>query len=128
MSEQVERKILGLIGAGLESPYGNPIPGLDEFGVTASTDFRAGLVTLTEAARARATPTVVTVRRIGEPVQVEPEALTLLTSAGVIPGAQVQVSIVDGRVVVVRAGEDPSTGVSLPSDIAIHVYCEAAAV
>ncbi len=32
MSEKVERKILGLIGEGLESPYGNPIPGLDELG------------------------------------------------------------------------------------------------
>ena len=32
MSERVERKILALIGEHRESPYGNPIPGLDELG------------------------------------------------------------------------------------------------
>ena len=32
MSDRVERKILALLADHAESPYGNPIPGLEEFG------------------------------------------------------------------------------------------------
>ncbi|HET8594701.1 MAG TPA: iron dependent repressor, metal binding and dimerization domain protein [Intrasporangium sp.] len=126
MSEQVERKILGLIGEGLESPYGNPIPGLEELGVEGGVDFREGLLTLPEAAgSARAdAPAVVTIRRIGEPVQVDPEALGLLTAAGVVPGASVELRPEEGRIAVVRAGAEPGTGVSLPEEIAAHVFSE----
>ncbi|MGN6751745.1 MAG: iron dependent repressor, metal binding and dimerization domain protein [Intrasporangium sp.] len=130
MSEQVERKILGLIGEGRESPYGNPIPGLEELGVEGGGSFREGLVTLPEATAAashdgaRESPVVVTIRRIGEPVQVDPEALGLLTSAGVIPGAHVELRREAGRITVVRSGADPSAGVSLPDEIAAHVFSE----
>ncbi|MCU1535793.1 MAG: iron (metal) dependent repressor, DtxR family [Humibacillus sp.] len=123
MSEKVERKILGLISGNLESPYGNPIPGLDELGVDGAGDFLAGLHTLTETAGESAV--VVTIRRIGEPVQVDPEALGLLTSAGVVPGARVEVVSRGGRVVAVREGGEPGGGVSLPADVAAHVFCQA---
>ena len=33
ISEDVERKLVDLLGTPTESPYGNPIPGLDELGV-----------------------------------------------------------------------------------------------
>jgi DtxR family Mn-dependent transcriptional regulator len=123
MSEQVERKILGLIGESQESPYGNPIPGLAELGVAVPGGSGQQLVTLTDAADSD--PTVVTIRRIGEPVQVDPEALSLLTSAGVLPGARVEVIREAGRVIAVREGEDRSSGVSLPDDVAVHVMGEA---
>ena len=84
MSERVERKILALIGEHRESPYGNPIPGLDELGEPLNEDFRRGVSNLVELVDDG--PTVVTVRRIGEPAQVEPEALNLLTQAGLMPG------------------------------------------
>ncbi len=71
-------------------------------------------------------PRVVTIRRIGEPVQVDPEALALLTSAGVVPGARVEVVRQGGRVVAVREGGERSSGVSLPPDIAAHVFCQTA--
>ena len=71
-------------------------------------------------------PRVVTIRRIGEPVQVDPEALSLLTSAGVVPGARVEVVRQGGRVVAVREGGERSAGVSLPPDIAAHVFCQTA--
>ena len=124
MSEQVERKILGLIGDGLESPYGNPIPGLEELGVERAGDFLTGLTALTVAVSE--SPRIVTIRRIGEPVQVDPEALALLTSAGVVPGARVQLVRQGGRVVAVREGADHAQGVSLPEDVAIHVFCQLA--
>ena len=53
MSDRVERKIVALLGDTLtESPYGNPIPGLEELGVGKAEDFRAGLVPLREVAGA----------------------------------------------------------------------------
>ena len=123
MSEKVERKILGLIGDGRESPYGNPIPGLEELGDAAPADFLTGLVPLTGAASPQ--PVSVTIRRIGEPVQVEPEALALLTSAGITPGARVAVHKDGDRVVVVGEGADRADGVSLPADVAVHVFAQA---
>jgi DtxR family Mn-dependent transcriptional regulator len=130
MSEQVERKILGLITDKHESPYGNPIPGLEELGVEApgfedAADFRAGLVTVADAlAAASDQPLLVTIRRIGEPVQVDPEALTLLTKAGIVPAARVELRTEDGLVVVVRQDRDRPDGVSLPEEVAAHVFCE----
>jgi DtxR family transcriptional regulator, Mn-dependent transcriptional regulator len=122
MSERVERKILALIGEHRESPYGNPIPGLDELGEPLNEDFRRGVSSLVELVTEG--PTVVTVRRIGEPAQVEPEALNLLTQAGLMPGQRVRVRRDGGRIVVVREGAEETTGVSLPVDVATHVFAD----
>lgn len=120
MSERVERKILAMIGDHRESPYGNPIPGLDELGEEPNEEFRVGVTSLAELALPdRAT---VLVRRIGEPVQVDHEALTLLTAAGLLPGQRVDVRREDGRVIAVREGGEEVAGVSLPDDVAQHVF------
>ena len=123
MSEKVERKILGLIKDGRESPYGNPIPGLEELGLDVSGDFLTGLVALTDAAGAA--PVTVTIRRHREPVQVDPDALALLTSAGLMPGHTVSVVRADARVIVTPEGSDRSAGVSLPEELAVHVFGQA---
>ena len=122
MSERVERKILALIGEHHESPYGNPIPGLDELGEPLNEDFSRGVSNLVDLVADG--PTVVTVRRIGEPAQVEPEALNLLTQAGLMPGRQVRMHREDGRIVVVREGAAEVTAVSLPDDVAAHVFAD----
>ena len=108
MSERVERKILALIGEHRESPYGNPIPGLDELGEQPNEDFRRGVTSLVELALEG--PRIVTVRRIGEPAQVEPEALNLLTHAGLMPGQRVPVRREDGGVGRVREGRGGAAG------------------
>ncbi|MGL1742633.1 metal-dependent transcriptional regulator, partial [Vibrio parahaemolyticus] len=46
MSEQVERRLVELLGHPTESPYGNPIPGLDQLGDVASATFEEGVVGL----------------------------------------------------------------------------------
>lgn len=126
MSERVERKILAMIGEHRESPYGNPIPGLDELGEPLNEDFRRGVSSLVELVAEG--PIVVTVRRIGEPAQVEPEALNILTQAGLMPGRRVRVCREDGRIVVVRDGAAEVTGVSLPDSVAAHVFADRPAV
>ena len=121
MSERVERKILALLKDHHDSPYGNPIPGLDELGDDEPTEnFRSGLQTLTQLA-GESTETVL-VRRIGEPVQVDHEALALLTVARLLPGERVRVRREDGRVVAVREDAPEATAVSLPDDVAQHVF------
>ena len=122
MSERVERKILALIGEHRESPYGNPIPGLDELGEPPNEDFRRGVTSLVELAVEGSR--VVTVRRIGEPAQVEPEALNLLTQAGLMPGQRVRVRREGVRIVVVREGAEEAAGVSLPEEVAAHVFAD----
>ena len=121
MSDRVERKILAMLPDHLESPYGNPIPGLDELGETGDpVDFRLGLTPLDEVATDDGVDVVV--RRIGEPVQVDHDALALLTEAGLLPGRPARVRRDGARVVVSAAGADESTGVSLPVDVASHVF------
>lgn len=121
MSDRVERKILAILPDHRESPYGNPIPGLEELGEAAGgSDFRSGLATLD--AVAGPDPRVVVVRRIGEPVQVDSDALALLTSAGLVPGSRARVRLDGSRVVACRDGAEESSGVSLPADIASHVF------
>ena len=120
MSERVERKIVAMLGDLRESPYGTPIPGLEELGVGPAEDFRAGLLPLTEIAGPE--PVDVIVRRLGEPVQVDPDSLALLTEAGVLPGTAATLRESDRRYILARRGALESTGVSLPADIASHVY------
>ncbi|GAA4397353.1 metal-dependent transcriptional regulator [Fodinibacter luteus] len=123
MSDRVERKILAMLPDHALSPYGNPIPGLEELGeLDERIDFRHGLSTLDEVAAAE--PTAVVVRRIGEPVQVDSEALGLLTSAGLLPGQPARVRRDGLRVIACRDGADEASGVSLPSDIASHVFVQ----
>jgi DtxR family Mn-dependent transcriptional regulator len=122
MSERVERKILTLIGEHRESPYGNPIPGLAELGEPPNEDFRRGVTNLVELVDKGAN--VATVRRIGEPAQVDPEALNLLTRAGLMPGRRVRASREGAGIVVVREGAEDSLKVLLPEDVALHVFVD----
>jgi len=122
VSERVERKMLALLGEYRESPYGNPIPGLDELGEPLNEDFRLGVTNLVDMVSQGCS--VATVRRIGEPAQVDPEALSLLTRAGLMPGRRVLISREDAWIVVVREGAEPSTGVALPEGVALHVFAD----
>ena len=117
MSEQVEKKIMGLLEDGTTSPYGNPVPGLDELGYAAAAPARGR--PSSELARAGAR-TEATVTRLGEPVQVDPEVLGLLLESGVRPGAAVAIWPEEGRTII-----EPTQGaaVSLPPDVAAHVFC-----
>jgi DtxR family Mn-dependent transcriptional regulator len=120
MSEQVERRLLEVLGNPTESPYGNPIPALEEIGGQAARPFLEGVVNIVERVRAETAPVTADVRRLGEPVQFEPELLEQLRAAGVVPGAKATISSANGYVLVRVDGF--GEGLELPPEVAVHVY------
>jgi DtxR family Mn-dependent transcriptional regulator len=118
MSEAVEQKVYELLGRPARSPYGNPIPGLDELGPAPAEDDDAS------AERNLAFPGLsgkVTVSRICESVQTDPDVLRRLHSAGVDPGANVVVAQERDTVVVERDGDT----IRLPREVASRVFVSA---
>jgi len=120
MSEQVERKILEMLGHPTESPYGNPIPGLDELGDSPAVAFMAGVTNLVEVVGRSTTPVTAVIRRLGEPVQFDPELLAQLKNAGVMPGNSGVFSALGSYVLVEVAGFDE--GLELPNEVASHIF------
>jgi len=119
MSEQVERRVLEMLDQPTESPYGNPIPGLGELGVTPAEKFMDGVTSIVELVNSSGEVSVV-IRRLAEPVQFEPELLQQLQAAGVVPGASAVVSSLGGYILVQVPGMDD--GVELPVEVAAHIY------
>jgi DtxR family Mn-dependent transcriptional regulator len=124
ISEQVELKLLELLGSPTVSPYGNPIPGLEELDKDLhSTGFRdGGLVTLRDLAHALPAGEhgVAIIRRIGEPVQSDLDVMHRLRRAGVRPGNAVQLTPTEGGVLLGAAKE--STELDL--ELAAHVFAD----
>ena len=125
MSEQVERKLLSMLGNPVESPYGNPIPGLEELGVRPTAPFQSGVVSAitlfddgSERVRAR-------VRRLAEPAQVDPEQLRPSDRAGLRPGGVAEFVYLEGgivRIEVQAAEGSDAVPIELPSEIAAHIF------
>ncbi|MEJ3403827.1 metal-dependent transcriptional regulator [Rathayibacter sp. YIM 133350] len=123
MSEQVERKLLSILNHPTESPYGNPIPGLEELGATASAPFMTGVVNVVDLVAASALPVQRTVRRLAEPVQFDPELLAQLKQFGILPGATATFTQAGSYVRVDVDGADG--GLELPNEVAGHIFVEA---
>jgi DtxR family Mn-dependent transcriptional regulator len=118
MSEAVERRVLELLRHPTQSPYGNPIPGLEELGELPSADVESEtLITLDLLAPGVEGKSVV-IRRIGEPIQTDAQLMYTLRRAGVQPGAVVSVTEAPGGVLVSSGGE----AAELDKDIASHVF------
>ena len=116
MSEGVERRLLEILGHPTTSPYGNPIPGLDELDQEPEENNLSGLTTLDKVVRADSTR--VTVVRIGEPIQNDAALMAALRRAGAMPGSTVKVVGSPGGVLVGSAGEYAE----LDSATAAHVF------
>ncbi|HOA87539.1 MAG: metal-dependent transcriptional regulator [Microbacteriaceae bacterium] len=120
MSEQVERRLVELLNHPTESPYGNPIPGLDQLGDHESAVFAKGVVGLVRLMHESEQPVRGTVRRLAEPAQVDPELLTQLKDAGVVPGATGDFRFNEGYVLAQIDGAEQS--LELPVEIASHIF------
>jgi DtxR family transcriptional regulator, Mn-dependent transcriptional regulator len=120
MSDRVERKLLGILVDPRESPYGNPIPGLDELGGTsvAPADFRTGVEALTTVLDGSTTPRDLVVRRLGEPLQTDTELMARLAEAGLRPGVRVSACRTRDTLRV----EAPDGVLDLLPSVAAHVF------
>lgn len=118
MSEQVERRLLDVLGSPTESPYGTPIPGLDELGLEPASSFLDGVE------RATGVTGTYTVRRLGEPIQFDIEVLGELQEAGLVPGAVVEIAGEGRSRTITIAG---GGAIDLPTELAQHVYVAQAA-
>ncbi len=114
MSDAVERRVYELLDRPSRSPYGNPIPGLEDFvgsvsGKTVEGERNLGFPGLSGA---------VVVRRIAESVQTDVDMLRQLHAAGIDPGATVTVAQDRDEVVIDKAGEK----IRLPRELASRVF------
>ena len=119
MSERVERRLYELLGHPTESPYGNPIPGLEGIGGVAA-EVSTGVVDLVSTVAAAEPGTKLRLVRLAEPIQVEPELLSQLDEAGLRPGAQITAEVVGGYISVRVPGIEGA--LELPTEVAAHVF------
>jgi len=118
MSEQVERRLIELLGHPTESPYGNPIPGLGELGQDGTPiEFLDGVQSLLTAAIGEE-PVRVVVRRIAEELQKDTEVMSVLRRVGALPGNDVLASRGHDGLVVARQSETAE----LDPEAAAHIF------
>lgn len=120
MSERVEQRLFDLLGRPEESPYGNPIPGLEELGGDVAPLFAAGLLTLVDAMATYSTDQSVTIHRLSERIQVDPELLTQLDEGGLRPGASISLAMAGDYISVRVPGIEGA--LELPPEVASHVF------
>ncbi|MCQ1956899.1 metal-dependent transcriptional regulator [Arthrobacter sp. zg-Y826] len=120
MSERVERRLYELLGRPTESPYGNPIPGLEGIGGVAAEVFITGVVDLVSTVATAEPGAKLRLVRLAEPIQVEPELLSQLDEAGLRPGAQITAEVVGGYISVRVPGIEGA--LELPTEVASHVF------
>lgn len=122
MSEAVERRLVTMLGQPTESPYGNPIPGLDKIGGKKAKDFLVGVIRVTDWASEE--PRQGLLRRLGEPAQFDTHLLRQLKTAGLIPGTRITARRLPSGDVELMSEADHQPVVLTP-EVARHVYLAA---
>jgi DtxR family Mn-dependent transcriptional regulator len=104
ISETVEKRLIELLEHPTESPYGNPIPGLDELGQEAiGEEFMEGVEPLSTVASG--TEARVYVRRISEEMQKDEDLMGALRRVGALPDKTVVVVATEGGILIGSGGE-----------------------
>ena len=127
ISEQVERRLVVLLGYPVCCPHGNVIPGLAELEVPADATDRATAaarepgIPMDRAAAEQAGPA--TVLRISEQVQSDAGLMLKLRRGGIQPGREVTIATTaDGVRVTSEDGAGDSWAELLPHGVAAHVF------
>ncbi|GAA1808732.1 metal-dependent transcriptional regulator [Nesterenkonia flava] len=128
MSERVERRLVEILDDPVESPYGNPIPGLEKLGFAAGAHpSQLSRTTLRQAAENHDAGTGAStwkIQRLAESIQVEPEVLEQLLEVGLRPGSRVELAgSTDAYVTCRVTGEGmEALEVELPLEVAQHIF------
>ncbi|RJO74810.1 metal-dependent transcriptional regulator [Nocardia panacis] len=126
LSAKVGRRVFEICERPRYCPYGAPIPGLAELGVTGvpAPPPVPGLQAMPAAVRAGRT--AARLYRISERIQDDVEFLRGLRAAGILPGAQVELAPAPGNRIRVRAGHAPL--LLSPYQAAMLVICDPPAI
>jgi DtxR family transcriptional regulator, Mn-dependent transcriptional regulator len=120
ISEDVERRLVDLLNTPTVSPYGNPIPGLEELGVTAAAErFRDGNEELLDVVNRSGSPVTVVIERMSEEIQKDVELMGTLRQAGIQPGAKVQA---EAGGLGVRLTADGLTSCEIDREASTHLF------
>ncbi len=126
ISENVERRLVEMLGYPVSCPHGNLIPGLDELGVPDDAQRRALAAqedraeAMTAVAAGCAEP--VTVRRISEQVQSDTALMLKLKRIGIQPGREVTLAASNDGVRVTSDDRLGGITAELPRPVADHVF------
>lgn len=115
MSDRVERRVVEMLDGPRVSPYGNPIPGLDELGLPPATRDTAEIAAVDAFFSG---VTRVTLVRIGENPQTLEGFLELASEIGLLPGVTLTISVDDESVTL----STDAGAVAIPIDAGRHVF------
>jgi DtxR family Mn-dependent transcriptional regulator len=118
MSETVERRLVELLDHPTVSPYGNPIPGLDELGEVADGEAFMHEVEALDQVVPPAGEVRVMVRRISEPIQTDETLMAALRRVGAVPDRVVTVTAGAEGVLLGSGGETAE----IDAEAASHVF------
>ena len=118
MSTAVEVRLLELLSHPTVSPFGNPIPGLEEIDPTyiKPSEIDSKVVNIVEVVGSE--PRQVTIRRLAETIQLDELVMSRLRRVGALPGARVNAYRSETGVFIGSAGEYTE----VPLDEAVHIY------
>jgi DtxR family transcriptional regulator, Mn-dependent transcriptional regulator len=127
ISDNVERRLVELLGYPVRCPHGNVIPGLAELGVPDDASRRADAATadgdmMMMIAAAAPGGEHVVVRRISEQVQSDPALMLKLKNIGIQPGREVTLAASGNGVRVTGGDRVGVVDAELPAEIAAHVF------
>lgn len=120
ISERVERKLIEMLDRPVESPYGNPIPGLEELGLLRGGTFQTEAVSLASLLADQGSSATARIKRLAEPLQMDSALLSEFFTAGIVPAAQASFTRRGGFVRIVVAGSND--GVEIPIETAAHIF------
>ncbi len=118
ISTDVERRLVEILDHPVWSPYGNPIPALDELGAAPAPEGFLDGTELLSLRLADGRAHEVQVRRMSEAIQADPAMLARIKGAGAEPGRPVRAALA-GRSLVLGDGDAEAV---LPALVAEHLF------
>ncbi|WP_026925767.1 metal-dependent transcriptional regulator [Granulicoccus phenolivorans] len=118
ISEDVEERLIKILNRPTHSPFGNPIPGLEELGVASEPD--VATQPLTEVLGGGADSVEVRLHLLSETLQVDTDLLDQLHAAGMSPGSTLSVRRSGDRVEL----SNDHASIEFTNALAAHLYVE----